>query len=336
MATLKGNASNNTINGTSSADSIYGYAGNDTLYGKAGNDLIWGGIGSDRLFGEAGNDTLRGEAGDDFAYGSDGNDLIYGGTGNDTLHGDAGTDTIYGEAGIDTLKAGTGIAKLYGGDGNDKFYYDPTTANISSLGNYLSTTTMDGGLNYDTLNVYNKATYTKNGVTRPAVTEISIEGYGDDDRIVFGGDLRTDPWILAGTFKNIERITVTGPGSLDYFGSIDGDDQMTIVGTSSADYFFSSWGKDIMDGGAGNDVFTLAEGNIDDVIYSTSTDSDKFWFDVYGGSGATITGFNGVGKAGGDEIHFNFVDRFFYPNPSEALAGRGKMGLRSALASAEA
>lgn len=317
MATLKGTASNNTINGTSSADSIYGYGGNDTIYGKAGNDLLWGGLGSDKLFGDAGNDTLRGEAGDDFAYGGDGNDLIYGGTGNDTLHGDAGTDTIYGEAGNDVLKGGTGIAKLYGGDGNDSLFYDPTTADIGAVGSYLSATMLDGGLNYDILNIYDKSTYTVNGVTRPAMTEVNIGEYGENGSIWFEGPLWADPFIKVGYFKNIEKITVTGAGGLDFFDSQDADQPVVIIGTNTTDYFSSHWAKDTMDGGLGDDFFYLEEGNQNDIIFSTSTDNDTFVFAPT--SGATITGFNGAGVVGGDQIRFKNVDSFEYPIPSEHL-----------------
>ncbi len=57
------------------ASFIFGFAGNDTLRGGAGNDF---------LFGNGGNDQLFGEGGDDVLYSGQGYDYLNGGEGNDT------------------------------------------------------------------------------------------------------------------------------------------------------------------------------------------------------------------------------------------------------------
>ncbi|EWY41217.1 hypothetical protein N825_30500 [Skermanella stibiiresistens SB22] len=318
MATINGTSGNDTRNGTAGADAIRGLAGNDTLNGKAGNDQVWGGTGLDKLWGEAGNDTLWGDDGDDFAYGGDGNDLIHGGNGNDTLYGDAGTDTIWGDAGNDILKGGTGISRLDGGTGNDSLYYDPTSDNISNVGNYLSSTALNGGSNYDTLNIVNNAKYTVGGVTRPAMTEVIIDEYGDD-HLYFEGPNWSDPFINVGSFKNIEKITVSGAGGLDFFGSTGGGDGVNITGTSTLDYFSSSYAIDTMTGGAGNDVFYLEEGAGMDRIISETNDADSFHFDVLDGSAANITGFNGAGAPGGDRIYIDNIDGLGIDNPRQHL-----------------
>lgn len=310
MATIKGTNNAETKYGTTGIDTIYGYGGNDSLYGRAGNDTIWGGLGSDKIWGEVGNDILRGEDGDDFVYGGDGNDVVYGGIGNDTLYGDAGTDTVKGDAGSDTIKGGTGISYLYGGDGNDQIYYDPTTANMSSLGSYLSGSILDGDAGYDTLNIYNKATYTSAGTTKPAVTKIYTNGgshttsaSGD---ISFHGS--TYESISVGRFQEVEKITVTGSGKLEFSGSYYAGrgHGIDITGTAGNDVFYSYGAGDIMRGGIGDDEFYILGGTDADTIVSTTTDNDRFSILTTGfGSTTTITGFNGAGAYGGDRIYFD-------------------------------
>ncbi|UEM24314.1 hypothetical protein JL100_032295 (plasmid) [Skermanella mucosa] len=327
MAMIKGTNNSETKYGTAFVDTIYGYGGNDSLYGRAGSDTIWGGVGNDKIWGDAGNDTLRGEDGTDFVYGGDGNDLIYGGSGNDTLYGDAGTDTIYGGAGNDVIKGGTGISHLYGGSGNDSLYYDPTTENISKLGSYLSTTTLDGGANYDTLYVYSRATYTETGtgLVKPAQVEIDI-GY-DTNTLYFEGPRRQDPFIKAGTFTNIEKIVAGGNTAIDFWGSHE-DRGMTVIGSSARDTFNSSYANDIMDGGAGDDRFNMWEGTGVDIIYSTETDNDTFYFTAYDGAAAKINGFNGEGVARGDKLIFS-VYKDMWPEPPESLLTVSESGNRT-------
>ncbi|QQP92982.1 hypothetical protein IGS68_27795 (plasmid) [Skermanella sp. TT6] len=299
MATIKGTNNAETKYGTAAIDTIYGYGGNDSLYGRAGNDTIWGGLGSDKIWGEAGNDILRGEDGDDFIYGGDGNDVVYGGVGNDTLYGDAGTDTVKGDAGNDTIKGGTGIGYLYGGDGNDQIHYDPTMANVSSIGSYLSGSILDGDAGYDTLNVYNKAVYTSGGSTKAATTQISMSGNGGD---IYFGSPTGSPQIDAGHFQEVEKITVTGSGKLEFYNYYDSQG-IDITGTAGNDLFYSYGANDTLRGGAGNDDFHSYGGY--DTIVSTSTDNDRFYFDTTSTGSATVTGFNGAGAYGGDRIYFD-------------------------------
>ncbi len=313
MATIKGTNSGETKTGTTAADLIYGYGGNDSLYGRAGDDQIWGGLGDDKIWGEAGADILRGEDGNDVFYSGDGNDKVYGGVGNDTLYGDAGTDTIYGDAGNDILKGGSGISKLYGGDGNDQLFYDPTTGNIASIGQYLAGSVLEGNGGTDTLNVFNKSTYTDGTTSKPTLTAIWVDenDIGHirfmDPASVQTGKLMSD----AGTFNGIEKITVNGSGgaSITNHGKYDKyGPGITAVGTSGNDRFQSVYESDIFTGGAGNDQFRVGGGN--DVVFSEPNDSDTFYFEswsVYTHGKTTITGFNGAGVSGGDIIHLGDI-----------------------------
>jgi hypothetical protein len=305
MATISGTNNADTKYGTTGADLIYGYGGNDSLYGRAGDDQIWGGLGSDSLFGETGNDILRGEDANDFLYGGDGNDILHGGIGDDSLYGDAGTDTVRGDAGNDIIKGGYGISYLYGGDGTDTLYYNPTTDNIANVRQYLSPSILDGDAGYDTLNIYNEAKYTQNGVVKTAATEINMDG--NIGRIYFE-DPAYGATSSVGQFQDMEKVTVTGAGRLEFNGSYYSGPGIDIAGTASADIFTSYQASDTMRGGAGNDTFYVSGGT--DTVVSTTSDADQIYFTSgyysdYTDSYATVTGFNGAGALGGDRLYFN-------------------------------
>jgi len=302
VATIIGTDNADTKYGSVGADLIYGYGGDDTLYGRAGDDQIWGGLGSDRLLGEAGNDILRGEDGNDYLYGGDGNDILHGGAGDDRLYGDAGTDTLRGDAGNDIIKGGTGVSFLYGGDGDDTLYYNPTTDNISNVQQYLSSSILDGDAGTDTLNIYNEAQTTDNGVTKASTTLISMSGN-------IGGIYFSNPTtyetIYVGQFQDMEKVTVTGSGGLAFTGNYYSGKGIDITGTAGNDIFTSYAADDTMRGGAGNDVFSDTGGT--NVIVSQSDDADQFFIGSYytNASSTTITGFNGVGTFDGDILYLD-------------------------------
>jgi Ca2+-binding RTX toxin-like protein len=312
MAVLKGTSKADTIIGTKNPDFIYGYGGNDKLYGRAGNDQIWGGTqddqiwgeaGNDKLYGEAGNDFLRGEAGNDSVYGGIGNDIVYGGTGDDSLFGDAGTDTVKGDAGNDIIKGGTGISYLYGGDGNDSLYYDPTKENIGKVKGYLADSLLDGDAGTDTLNIYNHATYTSGKKTPSAATQVNMDGRNSGDIYFYNPDPDKYESIDVGHFQEVEKITVTGAGKLEFSGSGSAGKSIDITGTANNDVFRSYGASDTMRGAGGNDDFYISGGK--DTVISGANDADRFFFDATSPADAKITGFNGAGKYGGDRLYFD-------------------------------
>ena len=302
MATIYGTNGPDYKVGTTAADLIYGYDGNDSLNGKAGNDQIWGGAGKDTIYGDLGNDILRGDSGDDIVYSGAGNDITYGGIGNDILYGDAGTDTVKGEAGNDIIKGGTGISYLYGGDGTDTLYYDPTTSPIRQVTDYFYESILDGGAGTDTLNVFNHATYTDAaGQIKPATTIISMNGYTTGE--IFFWDPVNFEQSRAGSIQDVEKITVTGAGRLEFYGSFLEGFGTDITGTAGDDVFVTNISSNIMRGGAGNDEFHSFV--VGDAIVSNTNDADRFYFHASIKSEATITGFNGAGVYGGDRIYFD-------------------------------
>ena len=303
MATVKGGPGNDNKSGTTAADLIYGYAGKDSLYGKAGADQIWGGSGDDKLFGEDGKDILRGEDGADQLFGGNDWDILYGGVGNDKLYGEGGTDTLKGEAGGDILNGGSGIAYLYGGDGNDQLNYDPTASDIFVVGNSLAPSILDGDAGTDTLNISNRATVLAfDGTTQAAGTEIFMTGR-NSGQLYFEDDFGS--FIEVGKFQEIEKLTATGKGGLEFYGFDALGTGTDVNGTAGADFFSSFGADDIMRGGGGNDIFTAIGGH--DTIISGSNDADQFTFSpnsFYLVGQTDITGFNGAGTVEGDQLHF--------------------------------
>jgi hypothetical protein len=300
LATIKGTDLSESKYGGTADDLIYGYGGNDSLYGRAGADQIWGGLGGDKIWGEAGNDILRGEAGADTLYGGDGNDIVYGGADNDTLYGDAGTDTLKGEAGNDIMKGGTGISYMYGGDGSDTFYYNPSSSNIKTLGNYLAPTQINGDAGFDTAYVYNDTTYTSGTVQKPTETYIWVEGSKTHLRYDVPNGAWDAPYSEAGTLNSVEKIIVADTdGPVFFIGDLYANTGVDITGGAKNDTFQSYYGSDKMRGGGGNDTFFVGGG--DDIIYSEANDADTITFNGWGGS-TTINGFNGAGLYGGDRI----------------------------------
>jgi hypothetical protein len=316
MATITGTGGADTKYGTTTADSIYGYGGNDSLYGRAGNDQIWGGDGTDSLWGDQNNDILRGDGGGDFIYAGDGDDVVYGGLGDDRLYGDAGTDTVKGEGGNDTVKGGTGISYLSGGDGNDTLYYAPSTANLSSLSEYLMGSRINGDAGTDTLHLENNTVYTSGTTTKASRMEINMD-QGGNGYIQFVGN--ESNWNYnasdSGEFRGIEKLVLKGAGgatvSTGYYG---GSLKMDITGTAASDRFSSYGTSDIFREGGGNDFYSVGGGT--DVVFSGTSDSDRFYFDASEGGTATIHGFNDVGFQGGDRIE---IPEWRMTNPDQQI-----------------
>jgi Ca2+-binding RTX toxin-like protein len=147
--TLTGNATigtGNTLNNTITANNL-----GNTLNGDAGNDTLIGGTGNDTLNGDAGNDTLRATAGNNTLNGGADNDTLVAGTGNDTLNGGDGNDTL--DLRTHNLSLEGDLA--FGGAGNDKVI-------INQSQNTGNTKILDGGSDFDTLEVWGTSGATLN------------------------------------------------------------------------------------------------------------------------------------------------------------------------------
>ncbi len=149
---------------------------------------------------------------------------IYGTSGNDNLSGTEGFDQIYGLAGDDQISGGGGDDVLEGGPGND---------------------ILDGGAGTDT------ARYL---ITTGTVTFDMVTG------TVTGAASGND------TLISIEKILTEGPGRTVFIGRDNTSNNVTafsgganvLSGGNSDDVIFDAGAGSTLDGGAGNDILTLA------------------------------------------------------------------------------
>ncbi|MFN3236973.1 MAG: beta strand repeat-containing protein, partial [Pseudomonadales bacterium] len=254
-----------------------------TLQGNAGSNLLISGVGAD---------TLEGLGGDDVFVVNDSNDVVIGTgetrssvsftatTANLTLTGGASINAVgngnanilTGNAGDNRLDGLAGADLLVGGQGNDTLFG----------GDDFDVDTLDGGNGDDTYIV------SANFFSSLAVQD-EIRDSGGNDVIVLPAFLGIDTFVLPG---NIEGITITGTGSVDFNGNAaanrltgnasvniirgaGGND--TIVGGGGADFLFGDDGNDLLEGehmfgGSGNDTYKVTDSGF--LIVDTSGDAD--------------------------------------------------------------
>ncbi|MEH2113027.1 MAG: calcium-binding protein [Nostoc sp.] len=277
--------SDDVVNGQGGNDKIDGLSGNDLLRGGTGNDSLLGGEGDDSLFGDTGNDSLLGGEGDDSLLGGERDDILLGGTGNDTLLGGRENDTLLGGAGDDRLTVGSsnldtlgGDQLLSGDDGNDTLsasgyesrYEDPyytsgnNTLNGGAGDDYLivkfskGNNLLNGGDGNDTFSEYTSVNDT---FSKYNTGNDTVDGGQGDDLLSYnsyatrGMTSTFNPTTNVGSitidtnqfsYKNIERLNITGTGYDDYIVGSNGNDTLDPGNT----------GNDTIDGGAGDDLLS--------------------------------------------------------------------------------
>jgi len=208
---------------------------------------------ADTLNGTAVADHLIGFAGDDVMIGLGGADILLGGDGNDFIHAGAGSDTAFGDAGDDTFLGGDDADMLYGGDGNDRVFADG--------GDDL----VDAGNGNDV-------------VVGGAGNDRFVASAGDGNDAYFGDDMSGGAGIDTIDYSAISSATLVDLGSgIGGFGSVSGSQTGSdmlhgvenVTTGSGADTITASDAVNVMDGGAGNDIFrfkSVAAANGDTIV----------------------------------------------------------------------
>jgi len=226
------------------------------------------------MLGGSGEDAIFGGSGNDYLFGDDGRDVIQGGEGDDDVFGGAGNDALFGDGGND---------RIHGGSGND---------------------TIKAGAGADT-------------VFAGAGDDIVVAEANDGDDSYHGGeadgDGGNDTLDMSGIGADIVADLGTGfMGRGQAFSLQTGNDTIwgfeNIVTGSGADTITASGAVNVMDGGAGADIFRFLSG----------ADAD----------GDTILGF-----AVGDRIDLSMVDgdaglagnQSFELVTGEAFTARGQL-----------
>lgn len=254
-----------TLTGGAAATRIDGGAGDDVLNGQGGNDTLLGGEGGDTLNGNSGNDTLNGGNGADRLFGGDGADMLDGAGDDDSLSGGAGDDRLNGGDGNDLLLSGAGTDRLYGDVGDDALIFG---ADLSP------TDTASGGAGADVLAI--QGNYP--GLVLGSATLIDIETLS----FLSGADTRFGD--AAGNQYSYNLTSVDGNVAASRQLKVNGaallaGENLTFNGAAESNgsfFFYGGKGTDVLTGGAGNDVFFLAEGRLNA--------GDRF----IGGAGADI------------------------------------------------
>ena len=299
------------LNGGSGDDRLEG-RGSGLLDGGTGDDLLIGNIGRSTLEGGDGDDTLQGAAQDDKRNGADEDDILRGGAGDDMLtdlwsqFGQAGVafekweearlanramntrdlNILKGEAGNDTL---VGVGLLQGGDGDDS---------ISGGG------VLDGGAGDDVIRS------DRHGL-KYAQFDAILSGNLGADTLIDGGGLNvfaSYDYARQGVVVNLTTgVARAGRGDVDTLVDIRG-----IIGSDHADRVVSAGRNVSVDGGLGNDVVSVTDGD----GYLLGRDgADKLTIlqgsgNLFGGEGndtlsASGAGASLYGEAGHDRITLN-------------------------------
>ena len=203
------------IVGTDGGDVRIGTANGELIFAMAGDDLVLAGAGNDTVYGGDGADHLEGEDGDDTIDAGAGDDVVLGGRGADQIYAGAGADRVFGGEGDDIIDAGTGNDTVYGGAGNDRFVVTAPETGTDGNDVYWGDD-VAGGIGVDTLDM--------SAISANITANLGVNGgVGSASSAQTGND----------ALWNIENI-ITGSGN-------------DVITAGSA--------RNVMDGGAGDDIF---------------------------------------------------------------------------------
>ncbi|WP_212612133.1 peroxidase family protein [Sphingomonas lacunae] len=178
--------------------------------------------------------TFTGTAGDDIANGANASNLL---GGSDTMDGGAGNDVLNGRNGNDVITGGVGNDTINGGTGTDTAVFAGASSNftLSSNGTTITVTDNTGTEGVDTVTQVESLRF--NGVNHSVVTGTTlantINGAGGNEAI----------FALAG------NDTINGGGGNDLIYANGGNDFITQASATG--------GRDFVDGGDGEDTFTI-------------------------------------------------------------------------------
>ncbi len=215
---------------------VAGFSVDDTIYGGFGDDKLIGGEGADSLFGEEGDDELLGGAGDDVINGGAGDDIINGGAGANTLIDGLGDD-LYFVGMDDTLEVGAGVNEVRAQD---------TVTDLSAFKIDFSS--------YGFLDASNNVN--ENGFFRDFSGSNAV-----DYKLNYGGgqiildhyiDLADAPLVILANGSSAQL----GSFVIEGYGSENDDSYNELLFFTEDDFIYA---------GAGNDAFTLVDGN--DVVF---------------------------------------------------------------------
>ncbi|MGK9232471.1 hypothetical protein KXS07_11090 [Inquilinus limosus] len=289
---LLGAGGDDQLRGETGNDTLSGGDGDDLLFGDEGDDLIQGDAGADQSIGGDGNDHLIGGAGDDQLRGGTGKDALSGGDGDDQLFGDEGDDVIQGGAGADRLTGGDGNDRLIGGTGDDVYVFThyafspdnavaPGDSVIEAAGEGVDEIVISdpyGSYDYKLAANIENLTLRGDSFLRGfgnASNNILqggsyLDGGAGDDTLI--GGAHTETYIVdsagdvvihgsARTAKILASVSYTLP-DLVQFLFLTGTGDLNGTGNELDNWLYGNSGRNILDGGAGDDTISIREGDV--------------------------------------------------------------------------
>ena len=276
------------LNGLGGNDTLGGNGGSDTLLGGEGNDVLTGqgtGVGSINPYPGAagGHDVFDGGSGDDlvedigldssqtsFALSAGSLFQLDGGSGFDRLSADFSNQTaaiVWTSATPTAVNFSDGayfrnfeqLRFFASGSGNDSIAQLGRVDNLFNLG--AGDDVLNPGLGFDTVfggagNDLLVLDYRDGDGPTALGVDSSFDGFE-------GSYSRRDPVsnnrIDYITFREVERLNVTGSSHNDTLIGLAGDD--TLIGGGGDDILRGQGGNNYLDGGDGNDTLTVGSGN---------------------------------------------------------------------------
>jgi hypothetical protein len=237
------------------------------------------------MIGGTGLVTMSGDGIVSIADGVDGNvnastGAVYGGTGNDTITGDSSINIIHGGAGDDYIVGGTKSDTLTGGAGNDQFVY----TNANQGGDIIT----DFNSGFDQIKFTTARTYTFDLNNSDTLTGIANQIVAQDqgDNVTRIGIDTNGNGVISGSAEL--HVMLSNFNASDFRPTDLNVSSLSVIGTS---------GADVLTFGANASPLTLSAGGGADTITTSSTNTAT----IYGGAGNdTITVNAGTNKIYGD------------------------------------
>ncbi|MEK0181304.1 MAG: calcium-binding protein [Oscillatoriales cyanobacterium] len=320
MTTLNNNANVRDLNDTGlGPDTIFAGGGADfirtstlggsLIFGQADNDTIVSVGSKDTIYGGDNEDSIRSQATDALLFGDGGNDTIVaelsatiqGGAGDDVVQGTAEANVIYGNEGADILLGGSkGRDSLYGGKQNDSLGF------FKAGGDNNLNLTLSGGSGGNQGSNY-------------------LRGDSGDDLVV-GINIRDS------LYGGKDKDTLQGVGSSSYMDGGEGDDSLYIKNGIQTQFNAFNGNNETLT--AGVEKITLMGGAGNDTItggYGQSGGGKNLFEGGDGNDRITVfaTQDTALGGAGNDFIESTTTPPTFNPLPNPA--GQTYVGSRSLL-----
>ena len=316
--TIEGGNGKDSINNLGSSASIMGGEGEDTIYNTGSSSKIDGGDNNDAIDNRGSSVSMAGGSGDDTIYNNGSYPTILGGAGNDTINNASSTGPAFIDGGEDDdyINSNANISTIVGGAGNDTIYSNNNSADASSYAsidageghnlvrNKTGRSTIFSGTGNDTIiNQSNTGpAYISSGAGDDSITNNSSKSTifsGEGKDTIFNLSEDGPAYIDSGNDEDIihnnsSKATISsGNGKDTIFNNSTACSVSINTGADDDNIFIQYGDKVTIEGGAGNDVVTLASTNFNNFVRfkpGEGNDTVYGWVSLTGNDYETVAG----------------------------------------------